>query len=98
MPALNPKIRAVARSRSIVASVSHQLPYELHKPGGDPDQQEHQVEKMRAERFVEHVSDGVPDEGRSGQQERQRCVLADHGHEAALSLHARAAATNSAAS
>src|SRR5438034_10996946 len=85
-------MRPTARSGSIVASIPHELADELHEARRDPDQQEHQVEKMRAEGLVEQVPDDVADEGRGGEQERERGVLAHHRHDRFLFLHSLEAA------
>src|SRR5205823_2952106 len=90
-------IRPTARSGSIVARVPGDLADELHEAGGDPDQQEDQVEEMRPEGFVEQVADDVADHGRHRKHESERGVLADHRHQGLLLFHARGAA-NSAAS
>src|SRR5690242_16035980 len=93
---LTRKMRATARSGSIVAGVPHELADELDEPRSDPDQQEYQVKEMRVEGLVEQVSDDISDESRGGQHESQRGVLADQHHERLLFLHCRDAANRAA--
>src|SRR5450756_2954670 len=69
----------VAGSLSLViARVPHQLADELHKPGGNSQDQPRDIEPGGFEFLVQQVSEPIAEQSRHGQQERKRGVFAYH--------------------
>src|ERR1035438_5868718 len=70
---------AVAGSLSpVIACVPHELPDELHEPGGNPQDQPRDKEPGSPEFLVQQVSESIAEQSRHGHHERQRRVFAYH--------------------